>query len=222
MCGRFSLAKTDETILEYLFDQFEIKKMDNSVSFPKYNIAPGQKILSVVKGKDGFKVGEIKWGFVPSFSKDESIGFKMINARGETVDSKISFKNSFAHRRCLVVADGYYEWSDKVPYRITRTNNELFMMAGLWEKCMKDDGTVLYTCTIITTSANSKLSEIHDRMPVILDNTDAGKWLSPDSSLIDIKNLIKPYDEESLEYYRVSDYVNKASNQDKKCIEGIK
>ncbi len=220
MCGRFSLIKAIEEVHDYLYDQFDIENPE-PFDLPRYNVAPGQKIVCVINDGRRYKVGEIKWGFVPSFSKDENMGYKMINARGETIDQKVSFKNSFQNKRCLILADGYYEWKDKKPYRIKVREKELFVMAGIWEQYVRTDGSKLFTCAILTTSANDALNFIHERMPVILTEKQGRIWLDKNSSMDKLKGLINPYDDKEVEYYRVSDYVNKVKNQSEECIKPI-
>lgn len=219
MCGRFSMAIDKDEFFDYLYDQFDIDETDESIILPRYNVAPGQKVISVINDGVENRVGEIKWGLVPKFAKDENIGYKMINARSETLHEKASFKNAYQSKRCIILADGYYEWHDKLPYRIRKQDQSVFGMAGLWEQHVRKDGTKLYTCTIITTNANDKLSGIHNRMPVILDKEQMDVWLDPKNGIDDVKNLLNPYSSEKVEFYPVSLDVNKVSNDYASIIE---
>lgn len=221
MCGRFSMAINKEEFYDYLYDQFDIDEVDPSILVPRYNVAPGQNVITVIHDGERHRVGEIKWGFVPHFAKDEKVGYKMINARSETVDELPSFKRAFQSKRCVVLADGYYEWSNKVPYRVIKDDKSVFPMAGLWEQYIREDGTKLYTCTILTTKANKKISEIHDRMPVILDKQGLNIWLNQESNYEEVKGLLEHYESGELQFYEVSTFVNNASNEGPACIEKI-
>lgn len=217
MCGRFSL-QTDFNVLQELFE-FELIE-DEEVN-PRYNIAPGQQILAIVQ--DGNRrVGRFfKWGLVPFFAKDPKIGYRMINARSETIDEKASFKHAFKNRRALIVADGFYEWKKegkkKKPYRFILRDGKPFVMAGLWEKASIENEPLL-TCTILTGKPNGLVKDIHDRMPVIA-NDFSNEWL--DTSLTDtnyLKSLFLPYPEAQMEKYEVSSLVNSPKNDDSSLI----
>lgn len=167
----------------------------------------------------------MRWGLVPSWADDLSIGNRMINARGETVDSKPSFRRAFASRRCIIPADGYFEWqkvSDgKQPYLIERPDGGVFAMAGLWEENRKvrDDGTPIRTCTVITTAANDVTGEVHDRMPVVLDPNDFDRWLDPAFRQTDeLKSLIKSAPNDLLRLKPVSRRVNSPKHDDSECV----
>ncbi|MGI9534346.1 MAG: SOS response-associated peptidase [Thermodesulfobacteriota bacterium] len=224
MCGRFSQAKD----LEELYDEFTFidEPFDDIVLSPRYNIAPSQ-LTPVIINEDGRnKLKMFKWGLVPSWSKDTKIGYKMINARAETVSEKPSYKKPFKSRRCLVIADGFYEWKrpdkkTKIPYRFVMKDRSLISFAGLWD-VWKKEAEPLYTFTIITTSENDLMRPIHDRMPVILPKTNREIWLNPDSNEAELKELLVPYDSSKMEHYRVSDVVNNARNELPECIEKIK
>jgi len=155
MCGRFTINYTYEQMLEYLKDEYSV--FDFDFDLPRYNVSPGQQVLSIIYDGDKFRVGSFKWGFIPAFSKDEKSGYKMINARSEGIEEKVSFKDSFFNKRCLILSDGFYEW-DKVsgsnrPYYITFKDKKLMAYAGIWSHNIKD-GQSLYTCSIITNKAN--------------------------------------------------------------------
>ncbi|HZG73003.1 MAG TPA: SOS response-associated peptidase, partial [Chondromyces sp.] len=183
---------------------------------PRFNIAPGQKILTLLSDGKKQRAGTMKWGLVPFWAKDEKIGYKMINARAERIDEKPSFRHAFKRRRCLIVADGFYEWqkteNGKQPYRFIMKDKKPFAFAGLWETWRKEENP-LYTCTIITTKPNAVAEDIHNRMPVILHQDDYDVWLDPANDDIEhLKSLLTPYPAEQMDKYKVSDLVNSPRN----------
>jgi putative SOS response-associated peptidase YedK len=198
---------------------------------PRYNIAPTQPapVVRIAPGTGKRELVLLRWGLVPSWAKEPSIGQRMINARGETVATKPSFRSAFRRRRCLVIADGYYEWQKaggrKQPFYIRMSDERPLAMAGLWESWSRGDDAEqgpLQTCTIITTQANSRASHIHDRMPVILDPDDQPRWL--DSQIEDgqqLLPLLRPMESDQLIMDPVSTYVNRPRNDDPKCIEVV-
>ena len=213
MCGRYSLfadfREIEERFGEATFEEDEYEE--------SYNIAPSQMVLSVINDGVKNRLGYLKWGLVPSWAKDSKVGFKMINARAETVHEKPSFRAAFKKKRCLIVADSFYEWkrteNRKVPMRIKMKNNELFAMAGLWESWKSPSGELVHTCTILTTEPNDLMSTIHDRMPVILKQKDEQSWLNPEVKTIDeLKPFMIPLENGLLEAYEVSDKVNSPKN----------
>jgi putative SOS response-associated peptidase YedK len=222
MCGRYSLF-ADFKKIEDRFGEatFDVEEYEES-----YNIAPSQMVLSVIN--DGIKnrLGYLKWGLVPSWAKDPKMGFKMINARAETVHEKPSFREALKKKRCLIVADSFYEWKRtedrKVPMRIKMKNNELFAMAGLWESWTSPSGELVHTCTILTTEPNDLMSTIHDRMPVILKEEDEQAWLNPAIKTIDeLKPFLIPLENGLLEAYEVSDKVNSPKNNAPELIAKV-
>ena len=219
MCGRYSLF-ADYKKIEDRFGEatFDVEEYEES-----YNIAPSQMILAVVNDGVKNRLGYLKWGLVPSWAKDPKIGFKMINARAETVHEKPSFREALKKKRCLIVADSFYEWKRtedrKVPMRIKLKNNELFAMAGLWESWKSPSGELVHTCTILTTEPNDLMSTIHDRMPVILKKEDEQTWLNPAIKTIDeLKPFLIPLENGLLEAYEVSDKVNSPKNNEPELI----
>jgi putative SOS response-associated peptidase YedK len=226
MCGRFTITVDLEVLRKYLVDEFDIKELKTEFSLPRYNVAPGQDIITVIN--DGIKnrVGYLKWGFIPNFAKDEKIGYQMINAKAETLKEKPSFRKSFEMKRCVILADSYYEWkkdgNKKVPMRILLNDEKLFLIAGLYSTFVKADGTKLHTCTIITTSSNELTHQIHERMPVILSSHEKDHWLNPKVSDLDLlSNLLKPYPSYMMKAYPVSTVVNNASNDVFDCIKKV-
>lgn len=219
MCGRY----TNTVSIKKLAERFGFKTIEDDFQ-PRFNIAPGQNAPVVFRNWPN-KFEMMRWGLVPSWAKEERIGYKMINARAETLSSKPSFKRPFQRHRCLVLADSFYEWKsqtgtkNKIPIRIFLKDEIPFAFAGLWDHWKKPDGTELHSFTIITTEANRKLREIHDRMPVILKPEDEARWLDPelqDSS--ELGKLLKPYPDSEIEYYPVSTIVNSPKNDIPGCI----
>ncbi|KON83523.1 hypothetical protein AF332_27635 [Sporosarcina globispora] len=210
MCGRFSLTE-DISILQQYFN-FKIAED----IFPRYNIAPSQKILTIISDGQNRRAGTMKWGLVPFWGKDEKIGYKMINARAEGIDEKPSFKHAFKRRRCLIVSDGFYEWKKdekgKQPYRFIMKDNRPFAFAGLWETWKKGEQP-LHSCTIITTTPNEVTEKVHDRMPVILHRDSYDLWLNPKNDCTEhLKSLLVPYPAEAMDLYPVSTLVNSPKN----------
>jgi len=222
MCGRFVRKSTLEEIAE-AFD-LDISGLDFGLE-PRFNIAPGQQIAAAVFDS-GRKLKSLKWGLVPFWAKDEKIGYKMINARAESVAAKPGFKQAFAKRRCIIVADGFYEWQhagkSKTPFYVHLKNGRPLGFAGLYEHWKAPDGKALDTCTIITTSANALMQPIHERMPVILDKNSISAWLNPDANDSQkLADLLKPFDPDKMESYPVSLLVNSPDNNTIDCIKSL-
>ncbi len=217
MCGRYSLTSK----LNNLQARFDFEA-GNLVYRSRYNVAPTQEVLAVVNdGRN--RAGFLRWGLVTSWAKAPRIGSRMINARAETVAEKPAFRQALRKRRCLVLADGFYEWKKeggaKVPMYIASRSREPFGMAGLWETWKTPSGEPLHSCTIITTSANSLMEPIHDRMPVILTQEAEAAWL--DRGIDDpvaLTRLLVPYPAPELEAYPVSTLVNSPSNDTPECL----
>ncbi|MBT2689315.1 SOS response-associated peptidase [Bacillus sp. ISL-47] len=212
MCGRFTLTET----INKLQMTFEFEYSGGEI-VPRYNIAPSQNILTII-GSGEQRIGkQMKWGLVPFWAKDEKIGYKMINARAEGIDSKPSFKKPFKSKRCLIPADGFYEWKKteegKQPYRFIIKNEEPFAFAGVWDMWDKGDNPLM-SCTIITTVPNEVTEEVHDRMPVILKESDFEDWLNPNFDDTEyLKSLLVPYPAEKMDKYPVSSKVNSPKNE---------
>ncbi|MDE2937348.1 MAG: SOS response-associated peptidase [Chloroflexota bacterium] len=211
MCGRYSLIADIQDLARQF--EFDGTGFENS---PRYNVAPTQSVLTVTNRDE--RQGEfMRWGLIPSWAKDASIGSRMINARGETVAQKPSFRNALQRRRCLVLADGFYEWQKvgkgKRPMRIVLKSREPFAFAGLWETWRNPEGETVRSCTIITTEANDLLRPIHERMPVILPRELEEFWLDGDvDDSAALSDVLAPYPDGSMEVYEVSTLVNKATN----------
>lgn len=222
MCGRFTQMRSWNELVEvYRL----VHSLDPSLVRPRYNIAPTQDIAAVRRDEvtSERELALLRWGLIPSWAKDMEMGARMINARAETVHEKPSFRRPFRQRRCLIAADGFYEWQKqprgpKQPYFITVADGRPFAFAGLWEAWNPADGPVVESCTIITTQANDLLRPIHDRMPVILTPERFDSWLDPSTPLEDIRALLKPF-EGAMTAYPVGLRVNNARNDDPGCVE---
>ncbi len=217
MCGRYTLR----TPIDVLAEGFEIEEYPSTIT-PSYNIAPTQEVAAVVEEDEKRKLEMLRWGLIPSWAKDPSIGNKMINARAETVSEKPSFRKAFKVRRCLILADGFYEWqktdNGKQPYYIKMQDDSPFAFAGLWE--IWQNGEEIRSATIITTEANDLMNEIHHRMPVILPPEDYAMWLDPDFDEKEpLTSLLKPYPADAMEAYPVSRRVNKPSNNEPGVVQ---
>jgi putative SOS response-associated peptidase YedK len=219
MCGRYTL-KTD---LDSLAERFAFRAADLSYA-PRYNIAPTQQVLTL-EGEN--RAGFLRWGLIPSWAKEASIGDRMINARAETVAEKPSFRRALQKRRCLVLADGFYEWKKegekKIPMYIVLKSREPFGFAGLWEMWKAPSGETIRSCTIITTTPNALMEPIHNRMPVILLREAESLWLDqtiegPEA----LTQLLAPYPDKAMAAYAVSPLVNSPKNDTPACITPLR
>ena len=224
MCGRFTLHHSTQQIAQ----RFDVQRVLFQTE-PRYNIAPSQPIAAVTLDSQGRKLSDFRWGLVPFWAKDISIGNKMINARVETLDEKASFKYAIKQRRCLIPADGFYEWKDerattnrKQPMHIRFSDQRLFAFAGLWEEWRpKDepDAPVLKSCTIITGPPNSLLATLHHRMAVILRPEDEAKWLDPNVQEFDeLLPLLQPLSADEMEAYAIDAKINAPAYDAPDCI----
>ena len=219
MCGRYRLSRRKQIVEEY-FDCGSDEPDWN----PRYNIAPTQPV-PVIRQNPKEPVRELslmRWGLVPSWSKDPSAAAQMINARAETAATKPAFRNPLKFRRCLFPADGFYEWSrtakTKQPFCFEVNNGQLFAFAGLWDGWKDSSAKWVKTCSILTTTPNAVTSRIHDRMPVILDPDNYDLWLDPGmQNVAAISELLKPYDARLMRCYPVSSRVNHVENDDEEC-----
>ena len=219
MCGRFTLFEADK-ILSKEFGVTGLPPLS-----PRYNIAPSQPVTAVraTATGSGREFAFLRWGLIPSWSKDPLIGNRLINARSETVQEKPSFRNAFRRHRCLIPTNGFFEWQrqgrGKQPYFVRMRDERLFAFAGLWDRWESPDKRVIETCTILTTAANTVLAPIHDRMPVIVPHGEYARWL--DTSLQDtgsLAPLLVPYPPEEMLAFPVSFRVNAPSNDDEGCV----
>lgn len=221
MCGRFTLTTTADIVA----DVFGAAAPADFA--PRYNIAPSQSVLVVrVAASDGGRrLDQVRWGLIPFWAKDPAIGNRMINARAETVAEKPAYRAAFRHRRCLVAADGFYEWQKtpdgKRPHWIHRSDGAPFALAGLWESWQSGDEAI-ESCTIITTTPNALMEPIHDRMPVILDAGEYARWLGPcEGDTAALVDLLEPCPDGLLRADVVGTYVNNPRHDDPRCIERV-
>lgn len=221
MCGRYTLRAQLNQLLQIYSATSEIE-----IS-PRYNIAPSQSVPVLKLGGDNAsrEIVSMRWGLVPSWAKDEKIGYKMINARSETIEEKPSFRTAFKRRRCLVLADGFFEWqkrgSKKQPYLFQKKNAAPYAYAGLWETWNHGNQPVV-SCTIITTTANELVADVHDRMPVILQDRHLENWLNPEFDHVDrLKSMLEPYPADEMERYPVDPMVGSPQNDKPQCVEPI-
>lgn len=221
MCGRFTqIFSWDDLVrrMELVVPASPITK--------RYNIAPTQEVAVVRAAEEGGAEGTLlRWGLIPFWAKDEGIGSKLINARAETVDSKPSFRAALKSRRCLIPASGFYEWTaaqdgKKQPYYITPVEGLLFF-AGLWERWEPADGQTIETCTIITTQASSRISSLHSRMPVMLNEEARSAWLHAEQKPSELRALFDPHSSEQLQIYPVSRIVNNPNNDTESCVAAL-
>lgn len=225
MCGRF-IQIADPEIIKAGFSELEIDGAALSGLKPRYNIAPTQDILTVLNTPVP-RLTCTHWGLVPSWAKDRSIGSRMINARAETLSVKASFREPFLKRRCVIFADGFYEWKGtgrtRTPFFIRMKTGGPFPLAGLWERWTeKRTGRELVSSTIITTEANALVAEIHDRMPVILEPDRRGLWLSAAPvSGEELAGCLKPFPAGAMEAYEISRLVNSPANDTPECIRPV-
>lgn len=219
MCGRFTLHLPAEVIAE-IFRAALLTEIA-----PRYNISPSQICPIVRQTSEGRQIVPMKWGLIPNWAQDSRLGFSMINARAETVDAKPAFKEPFRSRRCLVVADGFYEWRHegkaKEPFHITLKSGGVMPFAGLWDKWQNPEGETVESFTIITCAANELISQLHERMPVIIGQKDFDTWLNPRSHIDEIRKLLRPYPEERMKFWRVGTFVNTPQNDTEECIRMV-
>ena len=213
MCGRFTLT-VNPADLQDTFNDFNFPEK----FAPRFNIAPSQPVLAI-PNDEKYTADFFVWGLIPMWAKDPEIGNRLINARGETLAEKPSFRGSYRHKRCLILSDGFYEWKSfgsrktKTPYYIHMQDRKPFAIAGLWDHWESPDGSSIKSCTIITTTPNELMESIHDRMPVILHPRDYAKWLNTAPQTPEnLQPLIKPFPAEAMTAYSVSTLVNKVAN----------
>jgi putative SOS response-associated peptidase YedK len=219
MCGRFTLSTPAQT-LQKLFDLPEVPELS-----PRYNIAPSEMLATVrlPEGKPSRELALLRWGLIPPWAEDPDVGNRMINARAETVATSPAFRGAFRRRRCLVPADGFYEWQrqgrHKQPYYLHMRDGSPFAFAGLWEHWKGPEGKVIESCTLITTEPSDLVRPVHNRMPVILAPDDYALWLDPGVQDVEpLKALLRPYPPEQMEAYPVSQMVNSPANDDPACV----
>lgn len=220
MCGRYSLTADSSAILEL----FPFLNIPPGIQ-PRFNIAPSQPV-AVIPNDGKLTLDFFKWGLVPSWSKDPEIGNRLINARAETLTEKPSFRNAFKYHRCLILADGFFEWTKtnggKTPMYIRLASQKPFAFAGLWDTWHAPDGSELRSCVIITTGPNKLMEKIHNRMPVILPAEKMVTWIDPEpGNLNELSKLLVPYPAEHMTAHPVSRLVNSPVNDSAECISPL-
>lgn len=215
MCGRYRLTRKKEILAEH----FGIEPDENWQ--PRYNVAPAQDVTVIRQDPEQPKrvASTMRWGLIPFWSKDPKMGYKMINARCEGIEEKPAFKEALRKRRCLIPADGFYEWQKsggtKKPFCFTMADDSLFAFAGIWERWKDPEGKWIETCSIITTTPNKLTEDVHDRMPVILHPEDYDLWLDPGfHDAATLTGLLKPYEAEAMKRFEVSTRINSVENDD--------
>lgn len=224
MCGRFTSLLSPELLKSV----YNVNIPAGLSLEPRYNIAPSQPVMIIRQQLDGSReLAHVNWGLIPSWSKEPSTGHSLINARSETVTEKPSFRSAYRHRRCIVPANGYYEWQktgdkSKQPWYITSPNGTPLSFAGLWEHWQSPDGSEIETFAILTTHANELTYPIHDRMPVILQTDSLSQWLSHSSKLDELSKLLQPFPSVMLDCYAVNTLVNNPRNNGPELISPVR
>jgi putative SOS response-associated peptidase YedK len=219
MCGRYTLTDPDPRLLRFRFGLREEARIEQE---PRYNVAPTDPVLAIRLGPDGEREpGVLRWGLIPHYADPDALGRLLINARGETVADAQAFRDAFGTHRCLIVADGFYEWraeeTGKKPVWITRPSREPFAFAGLWAEAQRCDGSALHSCAIVTCEPGEVVAPIHDRMPVILERDGEQSWLDADAGEADLLELLAPTDD--LLVTEVSEAVNDVRQDGPALIE---
>lgn len=222
MCGRYTITVS----LEELLLLFSADQPNVPFHIPRYNVAPMQRVPAILNDGERNRLGELRWGLVPVWAKDPKIGNQMINARSETITEKPAFRGLLTRKRCVIPADGFYEWkkegSNKQPYRIVLRSRTVFGFAGLYDTWTGPNGEKISTCTIITTAPNELMADIHDRMPVILQRENEAVWLDRENQDKDfLQSLLRPYDASDMHAYPVGTAVGNVRNNSPELIEAI-
>ena len=217
MCGRYALTETPDIDVRFLAEFVETGWLN-----PRYNIAPSQDVAAVTN-EGARRIERMRWGLIPFWAKDPRIGYRMINARAETVARTPAFRASFKSKRCLIPADGFYEWKRngkaRTPFFFRLTNGGVFAFAGLYDRWRDPDGSLVSSCSIITTEPNELAAPVHDRMPVILPYEAEAAWLNLEvEGPGELLPLLKPFPAASMQAYRVSSLVNSAKNDTPECV----
>jgi len=220
MCGRFALSKSERID----WAQFGVRR--GPALPPHWNLGPGRAIAAVRdagQGREGAEVVLLTWGLIPFWAREPSIGHRLANTRAESAHEKPAFRAAFQKRRCLIPADGFYEWqvvsgtARKQPWFVHRDDDGIFALAGLWERWQPAEGDPVESCTVLTTAANALMAPIHDRMPVIIEPAHYAEWLSADTAVVHARALLHPWDASKMTAHRVSMRVNSAMHDDAAC-----
>ena len=221
MCGRITLAISRDDLYTFLQEELDIEQFQVDYPLPRYNIAPSQSVLSVLFDGTNNRIGTLKWGFIPPYSKTEQSKYTLVNIKQETLFTKNTFTEAFSKRRCLILGDGFYEWKQKddkkIPMRIQSEKEKILLFAGLWTTFVRDNGEKVHTCAIITTQSNAFMESIHHRMPVILTKEQSKIWLREKNVFSLQEFLEKPTI--ALDGYEVGNAVNFVQNDSVECIQ---
>lgn len=224
MCGRASLTKIEKELERHFKATFYSEELERYQVLPSYNIAPTH-FHPVITNQSPEHLQWFHWGLIPYWAKDRAIASRLINARIETILEKPAFRQAIQQRRCLVPFDGFYEWKktngQKIPHRICKKDQKIFTVAGIWEKWMAPNQTVVHSFTLITQPPNTLLADIHDRMPAILQPEQEAKWIDPKLSAKEALAMIQPYPDDELQAYPVSKRVNKVQINEASLIEEV-
>lgn len=214
MCGRYGLTKTLNDI------KIRFGAQSDFNFEPNYNVCPTHIMPIIVDTPTGREVRPMRWGLLPFWAKDKKDGAKMINARSETVTEKPAYRDSFKQRRCIVPAGGFFEWKrpDLRPFWFYPREEAFFSFCGIWSSCKSAEGETVDTYSILTTSANEVVSDIHDRMPVAIGDNAIGPWLASATPLADLQQFLAPYAAEGMAAFEVSKYVNSVKNKGEQCV----
>lgn len=222
MCGRYTITLT----LDELMVRYEIEGNTPPFHVPRYNVSPGQMVPAIIHDGHNNRLGELRWGLIPEWAKEEKIKVPTFNARSETISEKPMFRGPFRRKRCIIPVDSFYEWqktaNGKQPLRIMLKSGELFSIAGLYDTWVREDGSKISSCTVITTQSNAFMEPIHHRMPVILNPEDEAAWLERNTTdTSKLKSLLTPYPAELMTAYPVSNIVGNVRNETAECIEPL-
>lgn len=224
MCGRFTLTYSKDDLNAFLKDTYNIEEMTHAVAPPRYNIAPSQQVLAIIHDGERYRAGYLTWGLIPAWASPSNY-YNIINVRSETIKTKHSFDFAFTSHRCIILADGFYEWqtkdNDKQPMYVRLKDRSIFGFAGIYHSKILDDGTKVHTCAIITTSPNDIMKDIHSRMPVILPDDIHEKWLKPNTKKDILTSYLKDFPSHKMAYYQVSKSVNKATHDAPSLIQPL-
>jgi putative SOS response-associated peptidase YedK len=234
MCGRFTRSTPPAAIVEELREELGVDLDPDVAAAPRFNVCPSENVLVVARAAPGpggaegaaiAKIGWMKWGLVPWFAHDPKSGPRSINARAETLATNRTFRDPFQRRRCLIVADGFYEWrrigSERHPMFFRLRSRRPFVFAGVWDRWKPREGEPLVSCAIVTCPPNGLVAPIHDRMPVIVPPDERAHWLAADAAPADLAALLRPYPESEMEAYAVSRLVNTPKNDMPECVEPV-
>ncbi|MDP3444142.1 MAG: SOS response-associated peptidase [Ignavibacteria bacterium] len=226
MCGRFQLSVKGKHISERfnveVHDDLHRPQLPYKQLINGFNCAPLQW-LPVIKNTSSDQISHLRWGLIPSWAKDSNMAAKLINSRAETLNEKPSFKKAFAQQRCIIPANGFYEWKKgtvKQAFRFFLQEEEIFSMAGIWEQWKQNNGSILETFSIITTAANTLMAPMHHRMPLILSKSDEESWLH-ETSIDKLEGLLQPFPSQKMGFYPVSNRINFVSNDDANLVKEV-